>query len=75
MTPLPPSPDRWTKGVLTLFPSRDGSGHEGTLTLDGVVVYVRRWNKVSGHVAFECQHASDAEMEDIERQLTSRVGG
>lgn len=75
MTPLPPDPARWTRGTLTLFPARDGSGHEGTLTIDGMTIHIRRWLKVSGHVEFEAQHQSDAEFEEIARQLGGRVGG
>lgn len=75
MTPLPPHPARWTRGTLTLFPARDGSGHEGVLTLDGVTIHIRAWRKVSGHVEFEGQHAADAEYEAMAAGLGGRVDG
>lgn len=118
--PLPPNPDRWTKGVLTLFPSggdkegtlqlgcefsvagwgqsagvatfrwrhgaddwapgvvtlaRGDDGFDGTMSLGSQVIHIRGWHRVSSHYEFDFQHASDAEMEDIEAQLTGKVGG
>lgn len=74
----------WLPAILTLFPARDG--HEGTLTVrtphGRLIVEVRRWHKVSGHVEMEVRYQAgdasgepDAEFAEIERRLVGKLQG
>lgn len=64
MTPLPPDPTAWTRGTLTLFPARDGSGHEGTMQLF-VPVLIRRWRAAGLLFVFEWRFEDGAWAEGV----------
>jgi hypothetical protein len=70
---LDPFPDRWRASTLAMVKSE--TGHAGIMTLAGVTIYVRGWRRLeSGEIAFECQHATDAEMEAYAAQLVAKLG-
>lgn len=57
-----PHPDRWLPATLVLVPG--DHGHHGTLTYDGVTVYVRKWvQPTKGVVKAELQWAGDGWVE------------